>query len=493
LAQISYFSTSLLSIAFMFWNNFFKKCAAARHDFLGAWQAMIGSSLATLRQQAGATENEFLQIGEQMEGVHQRSGEISRLANHLVDVASGQRMQTLLERLRQMMRDMEDYLAKARKRAVETFSTLHRVQELLAQISKPLEGFQKMDMTLHILGVSIKIESARFGEMGSGFVNLAMDVETLARQVKDKSDAILKHRQLLTSMITENMAVVQSTESVHDAEVASTLGNAAASLRELESVNERFTQLGGRVAGISSEIGDNIGEVVSSMQFHDINRQQVEHIVEALERLSADISSPGRQARHNDVRRSLIIETGDVCELQEAQLCFAATKFHAAVSSIVGNLRDVAGKQTALAEETLATTGVMDASDPSFLDRISRGMSTVTALLTTFADTDRDMSAAMKKVAATIGEITVFATEIEAIGYATVHIALNAQIKAAHTGEEGAALEVLAKEIKQLSSETVRQTDAIAMMLTEINSATAHLAMNADDAEINLGSSIKGM
>jgi len=477
----------------MFWNNFSKKRATARHDFLGAWQSMIGSSLAKLRQLAGATENEFLQIGEQMQGVHQRSGEISRMANHLVDVASGQRMQTLLERLRQMMRDMEDYLAKTRKRGTETFSTLHRVQELLAQISKPLEGFQKMDMTLHILGVAIKIESSRLGEMGSGFVNLAMNVEKLARQANDKSEIILKNRQMLASMIIENMALVQSTESIHYAEVSSTLGNTAASLHELESVNERFSQLGVRVAAISSGIAENIGEVVSSMQFHDINRQQVEHIVEALERLSGDISTAGRLTRMNDLRRSLIIDTGDACELQEAQLHFAASEFHAAVSTIVENLRDVAGKQEALAEETLTTAGVMDTSGTSFLNGISSGMSTMTALLTTFAGTDRDMSVAMKKVAATIGEIIVFVSDIEAIVYATVHIALNAQIKAAHTCKEGAALEVLAEEIKQLSNETVRQTDAIAMTLTEINSATAKLAMNADDAEINLCSSIKGM
>jgi methyl-accepting chemotaxis protein len=189
----------------------------------------------------------------------------------------------------------------------------------------------------------------------------------------------------------------------------------------------------------------------------------------------------------------LIIETGDVCELQEAQLHFAAAEFHGAVSSIVDNLRGVARKQTTLAEETLATAGVMGASDTSFLDGISRGMSSMTALLTTFADTDRDMAGAMKKIAATIAEITVFVSDIEAIGYETVHIALNAQIKASHTGELGMTLAVLAKEIKQLSNETVHQTDAIALTLTEINAATAHLAMNADDAEVNLCARLKEM
>lgn len=476
----------------MFFDKFSKKTGPTRHDFPDAWRPSLDSAMAELRQLAGATESEFLRIGEQMQGIHRHSGEISGLADHLVDAASGPRMQALLERLRQMMGDMEDYLARARARSVETFTTLQRFQDLLVQISKPLEGFQKMDMTLHILGVAIKIESARLGDMGSGFVNLAMDVEKLSHQINEKSEAILKHRHLLTSMVSESMALVQSTESCHDAEVSSTLANTAASLRELEAVNERFTRLGARVAAVSGEIAGNIGEVVSSMQFHDINRQQLEHVVEALEGLSTDIDAV-HGSGPADQRRSLIIEAGNVCELQEAQLHFASTEFHAAVSSIVDNLRELARKQTAMAEETLAAMGLMDASDTSFLDGISHGIATVTSLLATFADTDRDMSAAMKKVAETIGEITVFVGDIESIGYATVHIALNAQIKAAHTGAEGAALEVLAKEIKQLSDETVHQTDSIATALTEINAATGRLSMKTDEAEIILGAKISGM
>ncbi|MFZ5764408.1 MAG: methyl-accepting chemotaxis protein [Thermodesulfobacteriota bacterium] len=477
----------------MFWKIFHTKSATARRDFPAAWRPALDSLLATLQQLAGATENEFLQIGEQMQGIYLRSGEITRLADHLVDSASGGRMQTLLERLRRMMADMEDYLAKARSRNADTFATLRRVQELLGGISAPLHGFRKMDMTLHMLGVSIKIESARLGDLGAGFVNLALDVEKLSRQINDKSEAIIQHQRLLAAMLAENIEVVASTESMHDAEVTAALAGSADSLHALEAVNDRFTRLGAMVAAVSGEIAGNIGAVVSSMQFHDIHRQQVEHVAEALAGLAADLDAAACTDRVREACRALIVETGNVCELQEAQLRFAATEFHAQVASIVENLREVARKQTALGEETLALAGMGEGEDASFLDGISRGMATVTRLLGTFADADREMAAALKQVAATIGEITVFVTDIESIGYATVHIALNAQIKAAHSGVEGAALEVLAKEIKQLSDETVQQTDAIASALGEINDQTKHLAHTADEAEAVLSSRISGM
>ncbi len=464
------------------------------NDPLGAWQPIILSTLVTLRKLAGTTENEFLQIGEQMQGVYLRSAEISQMANHLVEVASGERMQSLLERLRQMMSDMDAYLSSARVRGNESCATLDGVQNLLARVATPLEGFMKMNMTLHMLGVSIKIESARLGRMGIEFVNLALDVEKLSCQVNDKSSAILEHRKALLLMIIDNMASVQATESVHDADVSLTLNNTSASLHELEAANERFIQLGGKVAAISSEITNNIGEVVSSMQFHDINRQQVEHIIEALERLSEDIAKAADSAAQDEGRRrALVVETGDVCELQEAQLHFASAELYAAVSSIVENLREVGSKQTAMAQETLAATGVMDASGSSFVDRISHGMAAVTQVLTSCLSTDQDMTATMQKVAATIGEITAFVNDIDEIGFEIVLLALNAQIKAAHTGGRGAALGVLAEAIRQLSDEAVQRTNEVTVTLTEIHAATEYISAGADDDEANLCAKLKIM
>jgi len=465
----------------------------ARHQSLGVWQSILVSSLATLHQLAGATENEFLQIGEQMQGIYARSAEISQQANHLVDVASGQRMQSLIGRLRQMISDIEAYLSSARLRNSESASTMSGVQNLLRQVAKPLEGFQNMNMTLHMLGVSIKIESARLGKMGNEFVNLALDIEKLSSQVEDKSGAILDHRMSLLSMIAENMASLHTTESLHDAEVTETLGNTSAGMHELESANHRFSQLGGRVAATSNEITTNIGEVVSSLQFHDINRQQVEHIVEALEHLSASLS-PTNGEKHDDAsRRVLITEVGNVCELQEAQLHFASKELYTAVSSIVENLREVGVKQAALGQETLAASGVLDAPDTSFVDSISQGMASVTAVLSACVSTDHDMSATMKRVASTVGEITSFVQDIDDIGFEIVLLALNAQIKAAHAGGRGAGLGVLAEAIRQLSDDAVQRTNAVSVTLTEIHTATEHLSVGSSDDEAKLCAKLMAM
>ena len=461
----------------------FSSISMADAESLAAWKDLLFPAIETLRQMAGTTEDEFLQIGSEVQGYYQCSVDIARMSNQLVEVVSGEKVQSLTGRLQQMMADMESYLAESSTRSSDSCSTLEQVQKLLGNLAEPLSGFQKMNKALRMLSISTKIESARLGELGNGFVNLAMDVEKLSHQVNDKSAAILGHRQLLETMIDTNLGTVRSFGAALDAKVTSSLKSSASSLQELVSVNERCTQFGAMVSNISAEVTDSISEVVSSMQMHDMTRQQVEHIIEALERLSCDLAASEGTDVDEDRCLALIVEAGDVSELQEAQLRFASAELYTAVCTIVDNLRDVACKQSMMADETRNVTGVgvTGTSGTSFVDVISQGMTAITAALTSCATADRKMSDTLKKVAQTITEIASFVTDIEAIGSEIDLIALNSQIKAAHTGPEGAALGVLAEAIKRLSDDAVRQTDSVAATLIDINSATEYLSLDAEN------------
>ncbi|MFZ4860139.1 MAG: methyl-accepting chemotaxis protein, partial [Desulfuromonadaceae bacterium] len=217
---------------------------------------------------------------------------------------------------------------------------------------------------------------------------------------------------------------------------------------------------------------------------HDMTRQQFEHVVEALERLLAVLPDADVTATDENRGQALIVEAGDVCELQEAQLRFSATELYNAVHTVVDNLRDVACKQSLIADETRTVAGVADSSGTSFVDVMSNGMNAITAMLTSCASADREMACTLKKVAQSIGEITTFVTDIEDIGSEIALIALNAQIKAAHTGPEGAALGVLAEAIKRLSDEAVHQTDSVAAILKKIYTAMEHLSVGTGEEQL---------
>jgi len=461
-------------------------------NFSQEWQAIIASAGETLRALAGTTENEFLQIGSQLQDFYQRSSEVTSMANRLADLVSGEQVQSLIDQLRRMMGDMESYLSQARGQRHDNRGLLEQIREHIELVSPPLQGFQKMTKTLRMLGISTKIESSRLGESGTGFLTLAMDVEKLSQLISEKSANILGHRHLLAGMISDNLRIVRTSDESHDREVAEVLARTSASLGDLISVNERCASFSSLISAVSGEVSANISEVVSSMQMHDMTRQQVEHIVEALERLGDRLLHAG-STMDDPAQRKLVIESGDVCELQSAQLRFASSELCRAVRSIVDNLRDVAGKQALMASESLSTTGVADSGGGSFMDSIRSGMGKVTSVLAACARSDTEMSATLSKMAVTMQEVTGFVTDIEEIGSEIDLIALNSQIKAAHTGREGAALGVLAEAIKRLSVEAITQTESISRTLQQINISTNHLFQEANDESRQLGDRIAVM
>lgn len=442
---------------------------------IAQWRALLVPSSATLRELAGTTEDEFLQIGSQMQDFYHRSSEITSMANRLVETVAGESGRSVITRLRQMIRSMEEYLASARDQSHENCTMLEQVMKLLEQVSEPLEGFQKMYKALRMLSISTKIESSRLGETGTGFLTLALDVEKLSHLVNEKSASILNHRQALLQMIGENLKAVRTSESSQEADLSGVLARTTQRLEELESVNNRCSTFGTTISEISVEVSNNISEVVASVQMHDMTRQQIEHIEDALKLLAGKLETAEGNSSSDESFRRLVMETGDICELQSAQLRHAANELCTAVESIISNLREIAGKQTMMASQTLETSGMTDPSGGSFVEHLNSGLAAVTSALTRCAQADRDMSATMKKVGDTMQEITGFVTDIEDIGSEIDLIALNSQIKAAHTGTEGAALGVLAEAIKRLSVDAVLQTEAVSRTLLQINGTTSRL------------------
>jgi methyl-accepting chemotaxis protein len=103
------------------------------------------------------------------------------------------------------------------------------------------------------------------------------------------------------------------------------------------------------------------------------------------------------------------------------------------------------------------------------------------------------MASTLSKVADTMQEVSGFVTDIEEIGTEIDLIALNAQVKAAHTGQEGAALGVLAEAIKRLSVDAISQTELVSQTLQQINQSTGHLFHEATEETEHLGEQIVAM
>ena len=447
------------------------------------WSTLLGRAAAELRTVAGSTEDEFLAIGGRLQDFYQRGGAISGLASDMVGEVAGEHVTSAMDGLSEMLDDMAHYVSRAQNEIEHSSRTLRQILELLDQVTEPLSGFRKVNKVLRMLGISTKIESARLGQSAAGFETLASDVGELSVQVNEKAAVILKRKEDLARSIEQTLVgVLDSGAQQHDRVMAS-LERTRASLEALTAINGRCSSAVAGVSAVSHEVSRNIGEVVISMQAHDIVRQQIEHVDQALSELKQRLQTGLAGAD----------EAACICELQSAQLRHADQALAAAVQTIVQSLREVARKQSGLSAQTSGMAGMADQAGGSFFAGMEKEVSVVSGALLESDKVNQSLCLAMGTVAQTVGEIACFVGDIERIGEEIKLIALNAQIQSAYTGIDGASLGVLAEAIQRLSIDAIAHTGAVSDTLQAISAATRGLNEGVCAETSGLESQVHGM
>lgn len=172
----------------------------------------------------------------------------------------------------------------------------------------------------------------------------------------------------------------------------------------------------------------------------------------------------------------------DLCKIQEAQLAAARDKLLQAVGNIIDNLKGIAGNIIEISEDTQELSGVNTQDEDSFFVKMEGHLAEVSSGLRQYGSANHDLTLLMRSVAPAIEDMSLCLRDIKGIEIAIERIALNACIKAAHLGEEGAGLGVLAEGIQRLVGDTRQQTFSVSQKLESIIS-TAHDLNISDSSE----------
>lgn len=426
-------------------------------------------------------ERAFLQLGEKLQDFSQRAVEFAGCSQQLLSSASGQAMGDIIQVFHQELAEIDSVCSTVT--ADEAIDELAGIVLLIERLESALLEFGRLVRRLQMLGISTRIESARLGSEGRGFSTLADDVDKLANRIVSHTSSILENARSLTELLrlagtqTEAMRGQQSACSVKVfAEIRANLDN-------LQAVEEAARKLSTILAEKALDNRNSIGEAVASMQFHDIVRQQVEHVEEALDDIELLISGKGSGEGDNAFQvadAELAAWVADVTGLQRGQVSNGKDRFFQAVENLKHNLANIAANVQGMEQEIIRLLGKDADSGARTLGRIEHGVAGMLATMQDFAGRGEEIGRTMGDVATTVSQIGSFLGDIEEVGAEIELIALNASIKAAHTGEQGKAMGVLAASVQQLSREASFQTDKVAALLREISQAASLMGERAD-------------
>ncbi len=452
-----------------------------------------------LTQLNASTETEFLSLGKRLQDYYLQTKEISDDSSSVAVIMSGNEITALIDGLKEIFNNVKQLDIKSNQGVEILTSILSKAQAIRSQ----LDYFSKVVRNLNILCISIKIETARITGSSEEFSALAENIKKLADNIESKSKHLINQSQSLSLLLQNNLILINNFEARQQVQSGLIIDRTTKNLGVLSERHEFSALAVKKLSEKWNSISQSIGEVVASIQFHDITHQQIEHAIGALTRLTSKLKNPNSTANQsgiiNRVLQKLAIgrkknlslhpkkaasNTAIVCRLQMAQIKNSGDELFSAVTRIVNSLKNISKLIEEISEEAGNMTGNKEQSKESFLTETEKDLSGLTESLADYAQLNKQIESTIHQVANTIAEMSSFVIEIEKIGFDMKIVALNTIVHAAHTGAEGLSLSILAEAIHNLSVETSANIKLIAENLKSFIVTSDQLTQNSQ-IEVN--------
>ena len=229
------------------------------------------------------TETAALDIGERFMNIVKRARVQSGKASGAFERFSGTRKEdSLIDLSKSALSDVIVSLKSATDTSKQTMDYVKSIVQSMGDIKHTVAEIEYIADQTNLLALNAAIEAARAGEHGRGFAVVADEVRKLSSRSNDAAEKIQKLIKDVDSQIGEIYTntekstnytlqkssdagmVVDETLNRVDSVMASTKIDLDELIRETES------------------LAVDISKIVTSMQFQDITRQRIEHVVEPL-------------------------------------------------------------------------------------------------------------------------------------------------------------------------------------------------------------------
>ncbi|MCB0300055.1 MAG: hypothetical protein KDE52_08370, partial [Calditrichaeota bacterium] len=323
------------------------------------------------------------------------------------------------------------------------------------------------------------------------FHTLAHNVGDLSVIIHEKFTKFFRSLNSLQGLLARTISSINTLEKEHLQKTQENINNSLINLVMLTGKQTDSMILANEVSRQSADISKSMNTIVMNLQSQDATRQIVEHVITAIEKLCDDIQQADNNENNNfnpETLMDISIETLAVSRLQHAQLEKARKDFVKSVENILRNMQTIGDRVSLLNRDINSLGNANNALDNSFFKKIEGDISGLITTLMANSENREKLIDYIVTVSNDITDFSGFINDIEEIGENIELIAMNARIKAARVGAEGAALAIIAEHIQQNSLETQRHTASLLKLLKSTTGVATSLQNSREksDDEVNM-------
>lgn len=260
----------------------------AWEEFAGCAAPLIPVLVEQLQSVSAQTEAAALELGARFRDISQRAKEQAREADSLFGGSGGAQqkdgitVETILGETDRTLSKFVQDVVKTSQVATNVVTVMEEVATNTKAIAGILAEVEFLADQTRLLALNAAIEAARAGEHGRGFAVVAEEVTKLANR---SGQAATNIRKLVGAVNDSAGRAMKELETLASVDMSDTLkakdrlgGMTHAMLQTNAALQSSVKQATGRAEALVADIA----QIVMSMQFQDITRQRIEHVMDPL-------------------------------------------------------------------------------------------------------------------------------------------------------------------------------------------------------------------
>lgn len=354
-------------------------------------------------------------------------------------------------------------------------SELERLVAVVAAADHPIAALRRTVKMMGIVAINARVVAAAVAGATDDFEVFTTDIaklsESATRTIQDFTTVY--HR--LTAEVGEAARQRSLFEAAHADTLTGLARSMDAALAEVARQRAGSLASSAETGRVSRQIVGRIANAVMALQVGDATRQRLEHVEAGLESLCTF-----EAGADEDLARSAL------GGLQAAQLAAAVAAFEDDVGEAGNALRDLAADARVIMAHSHDLYGRAGGQSP--LAALSLAVRRGAAVLRDCEAERSKLEAVAAAVQATVGVLLGHVEAVQEIEANMRLVSLNAAVKCAQLGPRGAALNVIARQLRELTGETVEAAEAAMAGLHEAASLARSFGAAANgDAAAQLG------
>jgi methyl-accepting chemotaxis protein len=245
-----------------------------------------------LQEVTRQTESAALDIGERFMSIVERARKNTEDASVVLKKLAGEGQDsglTTIEISKKALTDVVQSLQNGIVFASQIMDELKTIIEDTGNINTVVDEIEFIAGQTNLLALNAAIEAARAGEHGRGFAIVADEVRKLSDRSNKAAEGI---RKLISKIELDSKEIYKRSEE-------NVSLNMTVSMESATVVDDTMLKIDGTVdsirdqlnflTGETESLAKDISSVVISMQFQDITRQRIEHVIGPLQAFKSEI------------------------------------------------------------------------------------------------------------------------------------------------------------------------------------------------------------